>query len=111
MAGFPARCASPGYLCSDASTSGGGLCVSRGTTAYGQLVAEGLLRGELPESKTGNTVFAVGLFDGIAALRVALDCLGVPVSGYVSVEKAAPSRRVVESHFPGVIAVDCRGDQ
>ena len=63
--------------------------------------------GELPESKTGNTVFAVGLFDGIAAL----DCLGVPVSGYVSVEKAAPSRRVVESHFPGVIAVDCRGDQ
>ena len=58
--------------------------------------------GELPESKTGNTVFAVGLFDGIAAL----DCLGVPVSGYVSVEKAAPGRRVVESHLPQMIAVD-----
>ena len=37
---------------------------------------------------------------------MALDCLGVPVLGYVSAEKAAPGRRVVESHFPGVIVVD-----
>lgn len=51
-------------------------------------------------------IFAVGLFDGIGCLRVALDLQGVQVLGYVSVEPHAPANRVVESHFPGVITVD-----
>lgn len=46
---------------------------------------------------------AIGLFDGIGALRVALEVLGLPVIGYVSVEKHEPARRVVESHYPGVL--------
>ena len=41
--------------------------------------------------------------DGLGALRVAVELLGVPVLGYVSVEKQEPARRVVESHFPGVV--------
>ena len=96
----------PLVTCSNASSTGGGLCVSRGTTALGQLVSEGCLRGELPENRSEHAVFAVGLFDGIGALRVALDALGVPVLGYVSAEKEDTGRRVVESHFPGVITVD-----
>eukprot|EP00435_Cladocopium_sp_Y103_P050459 s406_g15.t1 len=96
----------PLVTCSDASTTGGGICVSRGTTPVGRMVAQGSLRGELPETRSGAAVFAVGLFDGIGALRVALDALGVPVLGYVSAEKEASGKRVVETHFPGVITVD-----
>ena len=33
----------------------------------------------------------VGLFDGIGALRVAMDLQGVQVIGYISVEKELPS--------------------
>ena len=45
----------------------------------------------------------IGLFDGIGALRVAMDLQGVSVLGYVSVEKEAHARRVVESHYPGAL--------
>lgn len=96
----------PLVTCSDASTSGGGVCVSRGTTAVGNMVAQGCLRGEIPETRTGATVLAIGLFDGIGALRVALDALGVQVLCYISVEKENAGRRVVESNFPGVVAID-----
>lgn len=95
----------PLVTCSDASDSGGGVCVSRGTTPFGHIVANGALRGEVPESRTSQAVFAVGLFDGIGALRVALDAIGVQVLGYVSAEKAQVGQRVVETHFPGVIVV------
>ena len=87
--------------CSDASTSGGGICASVAPTALGNVVAEGRLRGELAETRGDQAVLVVGLFDGLGALRVAIELLGVPVLGYVSVEKQAPGRRVVESHFPG----------
>ena len=60
--------------CSDASTSGGGVCCSTGLTARGALVAEGELRGERPE-RSDIQVLSIGLFDGIGALRVALDLL------------------------------------
>eukprot|EP00438_Fugacium_kawagutii_P025002 Skav224823 [mRNA] locus=scaffold613:211653:214870:- [translate_table: standard] len=48
-------------------------------------------------------VLCIGLFDGIGAIRVALELLGVPVLGYVSVEKEPTGQRVVSSHFPGVV--------
>ena len=35
------------------------------------------LRGELPELRQEHRVLTVGLFDGIAALRVACDLLGI----------------------------------
>lgn len=42
----------------------------------------------------------MGLFDGIGALRVALDALKAPVAGHISVENNPEARRVVESNFP-----------
>ena len=92
--------------CSDASTSGGGVCASVGLTPVGAMVSEGSLRGDFPEACRDLTVLCVGLFDGISALRVALDVLGVQVIGHISVEKHAPAQRVVEAQFPGVLLVD-----
>ena len=91
--------------CSDASTSGGGICASVGTSAMGSHIAEGHLCGAAVASTKDFSVLVVGLFDGLGALRVAVDLLGVQVLGYVSVEKHAPAQRVVESHFPGVKVV------
>ena len=89
--------------CSDASTQGGGACASTGLTPVGEMVAQGSLRGEFPECKGEFSVLCVGLFDGISALRVALDLIGVQVIGHVSVDKHQPARRVVESHYPGTL--------
>ena len=58
--------------CSDASTSGGGMCASVATSPFGKMVAKGALRGELAEHRPEHMVLCVGLFDGIGALRVAL---------------------------------------
>ena len=91
---------------SDASTSGGGICVSKGLTPYGTLAAQGLVRGEIPEDPHRIQVLSIGLFDGISALRVALDGLHVPVMGHVSVEMQEEARRVVESYFPDSLFVD-----
>eukprot|EP00438_Fugacium_kawagutii_P026107 Skav224735 [mRNA] locus=scaffold3343:16799:24817:- [translate_table: standard] len=91
----------PMVTCSDASASGGGLCASKGTSAFGAQVALGGLRGEVPEFPHFGVV-CISLFDGIGALRVSLELLGVRVLGYVAVEKHAPARRVVEAHYPGV---------
>ena len=92
--------------CSDASSTGGGVRVSSAVTDFGKQVAQGKLRGEIAEHNTGNLILSVGLFDGIGALRVALDILGVQVAGHVSVEKEASARRVVESHYPGVVTLE-----
>ena len=55
-------------------------------------------------------MLSVGLFDGIGALRVALDTLGVQVIGHVSVEKEAAARRVVEAHYPGTVSLSAVED-
>ena len=96
----------PLVTCSDASTQGGGACVSNGVTPFGPHVAQGRLRGELVENNTEHWILSVGLFDGIGALRVALDSLGVRVLGHISVEKHQPAQRVVEAHYPGTIVVE-----
>ena len=88
--------------CSDASSTGGGVCCSRGLTPAGQMAAQGELRGRLPRAVSEHSVLLVGLFDGIGALRVAMDLQGVQVAGYISVEKNPQARRVVEAHYPGV---------
>ena len=92
--------------CSDASSGGGGLCASAGLTPVGEMVSQGALRGDIPEHRGEMSVLCVGLFDGISALRVALDVLGVQVLGHVSIDKHPPARRVVESHYPGTIFVE-----
>ena len=88
--------------CSDASTTGGGICASAGCSRWGALVSEGILRGDLPELRQEHRVLSIGLFDGISALRVALDLLGLQVAGHVSVEVDPNAARVVESHFPEI---------
>ena len=86
--------------CSDASTLGGGICVSEGLTAYGVAASNSQVRGDVPEQHDLCQVLTVGMFDGIGALRMAADTLGLPVAGHVSIEKDAHGRRVVESWFP-----------
>ena len=93
----------PMVTCSDASLTGGGVCRSVRLTSVGALAVKGKLRGEEPGQAEAFQVFVIGLFDGIGALRVAMELQGVSVIGYVSVEKEAYARRVVESHFPGVV--------
>ena len=88
--------------CSDASSTGGGICASAGISRWGQVAALGKLRGELPELRSEHQVLTIGLFDGIAALRVAADLLGLHIIGHVSVEIDSHASRVVESHFPEV---------
>eukprot|EP00438_Fugacium_kawagutii_P003592 Skav221600 [mRNA] locus=scaffold1698:515445:521305:+ [translate_table: standard] len=97
---------SPMVTCSDASSSGGGICQSVGLTGIGSMVANGALRGQVPEVTGEKAVLSVGLFDGISALRVALDVLEVTVVGHIFVECQSSAQRVVESHFPGALHVN-----
>ena len=92
--------------CSDASTKGGGACCSTSLTSVGHMVAQGALHGEVPEDRGEFSVLCIGLFDGISALRVALDLLGVQVLGHVSIDKHQPAQRVVGTHYPDTIFVD-----
>ena len=85
---------------SDASTSGGGFCASRGMTPFGLAASMSNVRGDLHEELGFPPVLSIGLFDGIGALRVALDCLGIPLSGHISVETNPEAHRVVEAFFP-----------
>ena len=85
---------------SDASTSGGGICKSVGLTPYGQAASLSYVRGDVPEELELVQVLSVGLFDGISALRVALDVLKAPVAGHISVESKPEARRVLEANFP-----------
>ena len=91
---------------SDASTSGGGICISRGLTPYGEAASKSHVRGDVPEEHDFCQVLSIGLFDGIAALKVALDVLGLPLAGHVSVEKSPEASRVVEAFFPDTVFVD-----
>lgn len=87
--------------CSDASTTGGGICCSTGLSPGGKLVALGQLRPVGNPLDGRPKILSIGLFDGIGCLRVALDLIGAQVVGHVSVEKQEEGHRVVEYHFPG----------
>eukprot|EP00435_Cladocopium_sp_Y103_P050034 s2053_g15.t1 len=86
---------------SDASSTGGGISISVGLTDYGVSAQQALVRGELHEPVEMSEVLTVGLFDGIGALRVAVDLLHLPMAGHISVECNPYARRVLESAFPG----------
>ena len=96
----------PIVTASDASSQGGGVCMSRGITPYGKAASEAQVRGEIEEPHDFHQILSVGLFDGIAALRVALDILKLPVAGHISIEKNPEAQRVVEAAFPDTIVVD-----
>lgn len=97
---------SPHVTASDASQSGGGVTVSTGLTPAGVVASKCSLRGDIVEPADVPSVLTIGLFDGIGALRVAVDSLGWNVAGHVSVEQYAPAQRVVESRFPNSLMVD-----
>lgn len=92
--------------CSDASSSGGGACVSRGLSAFGATAANATVRGDIPEEHDLIQVLSIGLFDGVGCLRIACDLLGLAMAGHVSVEKCAEGRRVVEAAFADSIFVE-----
>ena len=93
---------SPWVVCSDASSSGGGVCCSTGVTGYGLAASRALLRGEALEVPDFQQVLAISLHDGISSFRTALDALGVPVAGYISVESDPLAQRVVMAQFQDV---------
>lgn len=62
--------------------------------------------GDLPEEVEFCQVLSIGLFDGIGALRVALDILGASCCGHISVERSEEARRVLEANFPDCEHVD-----
>ena len=92
--------------CSDASTTGGGICCSTGLSPAGVLVSKGELRPVGNPLDGRPKVLSIGLFDGIGCLRVALDLIGANVAGHISVEKQDAGHRVVEYHFPGSVLLD-----
>lgn len=91
---------------SDASLKGGGVCMSKGLTPYGHAASLCTVRGDIPEEHEFTQVLAIGLFDGIGALRVALDLLNAPVAGYVAAEKNPEARRVLEANFPDSLHIE-----
>ena len=91
---------------SDASSTGGGVTASSGLTPVGCMAANCQVRGDIVESYDLRCVLTVGLFDGLGALRVAADAIGLPVVGHISVERHPPARRVVESRFPNSLFVE-----
>ena len=90
----------PQVTASDASTTGGGVTVSRGLTNLGRIATLCPSRGDVPELGEMTQALTIGLFDGIGALRVAADAAGLPMAGHVSVEMDASASRVLESKFP-----------
>lgn len=103
----------PKVTASDASTTGGGITVSTCLTGYGAAAACGTVRGDLPGPECLSEVLTIGLFDGIGALRVSVDALGLESIGHVSVECSASAQRVVESHFADAVIVSdvCQVDE
>ena len=53
-----------------------------------------------------HAVLTIGLFDGIGALRVAADSLGLGVIGHISVEVKKEASRVLESRFPSTLFIE-----
>ena len=51
-------------------------------------------------------MLTIGLFDGIGALRVAADALGLGVIGHIRVEVKKEASRVLESRFPATLFVE-----
>lgn len=66
---------------SDASTTGGGVTVSQGLSQIGTIAANQSVRGDVVDIQEIPTVLTIGLFDGIAGLRVAADAVGMSVIG------------------------------
>jgi site-specific DNA-cytosine methylase len=90
---------------SDASEQGAGVCISEGLTKWGESAVSSDLSW-FPDTSPPCKLLLISLFDGIGGSKVALDALGVPVCGYVSVESDSRCRKVVSTHHPGVLHIE-----
>ena len=113
------RCQVDGLVsASDASESGGGLCISQELTDEGQRTLEALqspayaasrlspfhAAGEMPvKTPRGPKVFVLSLFDGVAAIMCALTRLPCQVVGFAASEIDRECKRLVRKRWPGVI--------
>ena len=79
---------------------GTGLTASESLTEWGVRVSKAAGRGDSFEEFHEQGLLVILIFDGIGALRVALESLKVPLAGYVAIEKDGRATRVVASHFP-----------
>ncbi|CAE8720996.1 unnamed protein product [Polarella glacialis] len=84
---------------SDASESGGGVTASRGLTPWGVKAALSPTNLTI-DFQTDCSILGVGCFDGISALQVALEILGAPIAGFVSIENKMEAIRVIRANYP-----------
>lgn len=70
-----------------------------GLTQFGSQAAESLVRGEFPESGVQGGVLGISVGGGVGSLRVALNSIGAPMSGFISIEPGENAQRVIESFF------------
>ena len=104
--------------CSDASEAGGGLCASGGLTSEGELLLQHLdseeyrstrcfpfqPQGAMPTgTRTGPRIVVISLFDGIAALMVALCRLDCQVVAFAASEIDKDCKKLVRRRWPGVM--------
>ena len=85
---------------SDASEDGGGLCQSLQLTEQGAKASVSAVRGEIAEEEPESGLLIISCFDTIGSVRVAMDSLKAPVTGYISIDPDPHSSRVVEASFP-----------
>ena len=103
---------------SDASSLGGGMCVSGELTKEGKTMlgflhssayqlergAAFAASGAMPRPLTSGTrIFVLSLFDGIAAVMCALSRLPCAIMGFAASEIDKDCRRLVRRRWPGVI--------
>jgi len=89
---------------SDASETGGGVCLATGLTETGYNAFRRELA--LAEGIGGDTVGLVGGFEGIGGARRALEILGIRVTAHFSIEIDPRAQRVTAAAWPGATAVD-----
>ncbi|CAE8684611.1 unnamed protein product, partial [Polarella glacialis] len=84
---------------SDASKSGGGVTASRGLTPWGVKAALSPTN-LITDFQTDCSILGVGCFDGTSALQVALEILGAPMAGFISIENKMEAIRVIRANYP-----------
>ena len=91
---------SPEVSATDASQQAAGVCRTTSLTVAGRRFLRDAHSPKSPRS--ADEVVLLGQFDGISALRVAWDTLGLSCHAYHSIDIDDSARRVVESEWPGV---------
>ena len=87
----------------DASSTGGGMCISKGLTTAGEAAARATSRREAHPA--ADEFLLVSAFDGIGGARRSWDHLALPVGCHLSFEINPHAKRVVSARWPDSIAM------